>query len=85
MAGQARTPAGRGSRRTSLLLAPCVRGLLPSSLVRLRRRRTRAPWPGPRRQPAHWTRIDRDYENLRTGMQTLFHDLGITVSAAAAA
>jgi len=36
------------------------------------------------RKPAHWTRIDRDYETLRTGMQVLFHDLGINVSAAAA-
>jgi len=36
------------------------------------------------RKPAHWTVIDRDYETLRTGMQTLFHDLGITPSAAAA-
>jgi hypothetical protein len=36
------------------------------------------------RKPAHWTRIDRDYETLRTGMQALFHDLGIDVSAAAA-
>jgi hypothetical protein len=32
------------------------------------------------RMPACWTQIDRDYENLRTGMQTLFHDLGITVT-----
>jgi hypothetical protein len=36
------------------------------------------------RKPAHWTRIDRDYETLRIGMQTLFHDLGITTSRAAA-
>jgi len=42
----------------------------------------RSPRQG--RKPAHWTRIDRDYEALRTGMQTLFHDLGITVDAAAA-
>jgi hypothetical protein len=33
------------------------------------------------RKPATWTRIDRDYETLRIGMQTLFHDLGITVAA----
>jgi len=26
---------------------------------------------------------DRDYETLRTGMQTLFHDLGLTATAAA--
>src|SRR5262249_28865682 len=37
------------------------------------------------RRPAHWTMIDRDYENLRIGMHTLFDDLGITPTAAAAA
>jgi hypothetical protein len=37
------------------------------------------------RKPAHWTRIARDYETLRTAMQTLFHDLGITTAAPAAA
>jgi hypothetical protein len=37
------------------------------------------------RKPAHWTAIDRDYETLRIGMQTLFYDLGITTPAAAAA
>ncbi len=37
------------------------------------------------RKPAHWTRVDRDYETLRIGMQTLFHDLGITTQRAAAA
>ena len=36
------------------------------------------------RKPAHWTIIDRDYETLRTGMQTLFHDPGINARAAAA-
>jgi hypothetical protein len=36
------------------------------------------------RKPAHWTAIDRDYETLRIGMQTLFLDLGITASSAAA-
>jgi hypothetical protein len=36
------------------------------------------------RKPAVWTRVDRDYETLRIGMQTLFHDLGITPVAAAA-
>ena len=34
------------------------------------------------RKPAHWTRIDRDYETLRIGMQGLFNDLGITASTA---
>jgi hypothetical protein len=37
------------------------------------------------RKPAHWTRIDRDYETLRISMQRLFDDLGITPTAAAAA
>ena len=37
------------------------------------------------RKPATWTRIDRDYETLRITMHTLFHDLGITTTGAAAA
>jgi hypothetical protein len=37
------------------------------------------------RKPAVWTRVDRDYETLRIGMQTLFHDLGITPVTLAAA
>jgi len=37
------------------------------------------------RKPATWTRIDRDYETLRIGMQTLFHDLGIATPVTAAA
>jgi hypothetical protein len=37
------------------------------------------------RKPAVWTRVDRDYETLRIGMQTLFRDLGITPALAAAA
>jgi hypothetical protein len=39
----------------------------------------RSPRLGPK--PAVWTRVDRDYETLRIGMQTLFHDLGITAAA----
>jgi hypothetical protein len=27
--------------------------------------------------PAHWTRVDRDYEMVRIDMQTLFNDLAI--------
>ena len=42
----------------------------------------RSPRPG--RRPAHWTRIDADYENLRIGMQHLFDDLGISPPLAAA-
>jgi hypothetical protein len=41
----------------------------------------RSPRPG--RKPAHWTTIDRDYETLRAGMQTLFNHLGIDAPAAA--
>jgi hypothetical protein len=41
----------------------------------------RSPRPG--RKPAHWTTIDRDYETLRAGMQTLFNHLGIDTPAAA--
>jgi hypothetical protein len=36
------------------------------------------------RKPATWTPVDRDYENLRIGMQALFHHLGITAGAHAA-
>jgi len=37
--------------------------------------------PGPGRPPKTRTRIDRDYENIRAGMRTLFHDLAITAAA----
>jgi hypothetical protein len=37
------------------------------------------------RKPTTWTRVDRDYETLRINMQTLFRDLGITTTGAAAA
>jgi hypothetical protein len=40
----------------------------------------RSPLRG--RKPATWTQIDRDYENLRTNMQTLLQHLGITIAAA---
>ena len=36
------------------------------------------------RRPTTWTTIDRDYETLRIGMQTLFDHLGITSTAPAA-
>jgi hypothetical protein len=35
------------------------------------------------RKPAHWTRIDRDYERIRIDMQTLFSDLAIETPLAA--
>ena len=37
--------------------------------------------PGPGRPPKTRTRIDRDYENLRGGMRTLFNDLAIDAAA----
>jgi hypothetical protein len=37
------------------------------------------------RQPAHWTPVDRQYEDLRIRMQALFNDLGITVDSATVA
>jgi len=43
----------------------------------------RSPRPG--RKPKTWTTIDRDYENLRTGMQTLFQHAGIETRTPAAA
>ena len=36
------------------------------------------------RKPTIWTAIDRDYENLRVGMQTLFRHVGIDTLTAAA-
>ena len=36
------------------------------------------------RKPKNWTAIDRDYENLRVGMQTLFRHVGIDTLTAAA-
>jgi hypothetical protein len=35
------------------------------------------------RKPAHWTRVDRDYDRIRTDMQTLFNDLAIDTPLAA--
>jgi hypothetical protein len=35
------------------------------------------------RKPATWTQVDRDYETLRIGIQTLFQHLGVTAAAAA--
>jgi hypothetical protein len=40
----------------------------------------RSPRPG--RRPAHWTAVDRDYETLRIGMNTLLGHLGIDTPAA---
>ena len=36
------------------------------------------------RKPKNWTAVDRDYENLRVGMQTLFRHVGIDTFPAAA-
>ena len=67
--GAARTIAALLALRDQVI-APIIAGI-------------RSPRRG--RKPATWTRIDRDYETLRIGMQTLFNDLGITPTAAAAA
>jgi hypothetical protein len=67
----------RAARTIAALLA------LRDQVIALILAGVRSPRMG--RKPAHWTRIDRDYETLRTGMQTLFRDLGINVTAAAAA
>jgi hypothetical protein len=37
------------------------------------------------RKPNAWTSIDRDYEQIRINMQTLFDDLALTTSAPLAA
>lgn len=37
--------------------------------------------PRQRRKPATWTKVDQDYETLRTGMHTLFGDLGLATAA----
>ncbi len=35
------------------------------------------------RKPAHWTRVDRDYERIRIDIHTLFNDLAIETPLAA--
>jgi hypothetical protein len=35
------------------------------------------------RKPAHWTRVDRDHEQIRIDMHTLFNDLAIQTPLAA--
>jgi len=35
------------------------------------------------RKPAHWTRVDRDYERSHIDMQTLLNDLAIETPLAA--
>ena len=35
------------------------------------------------RKPAHWTRVDRDYERIRIDMQTVFSELAIETPLAA--
>jgi hypothetical protein len=41
--------------------------------------------PSVDRKPKAWNRIDRDYEQIRVGMQTLFDDLSLTTQAPLAA
>jgi hypothetical protein len=66
--GAARTIAGLLALRDHVI-APVLAGV-------------RSPRRG--RRPTHWTPIDRDYETLRIGMQTLFNDIGISTIPAAA-
>jgi hypothetical protein len=40
------------------------------------------PHPRMGRKPAAWAAVDRDYEQIRIGMHTLFADLGISAAAA---
>ena len=35
------------------------------------------------RKPAHWTRVDRDYERIRIDMQTFFTDIALQTLLAA--
>ena len=35
------------------------------------------------RKPAHWTRVDRDYERIRIDMQTFFTDIALQTPLAA--
>jgi len=63
----ARTIAGIGALRDHVI-APILAGV-------------RSPRPG--RKPSAWTPVDRDYEQLRITMQTLFADLAIDTPTAA--
>jgi hypothetical protein len=75
-------PRVRAALAAAVALAPAPHGFTAAEFADRVRQMIRSPRPG--RKPAYWTRVDRDYENLRIGMQELFGDLGISVSAAAA-
>jgi hypothetical protein len=64
---------GQGARTIAALLTLRDQVIVPI-LAGVRR-------PGPGRRPKTYTRIDRDYDNLRTGMRTLLHDLAIDAAA----
>jgi len=64
---------GQGARTIAALLTLRDQVIAPI-LAGVRR-------PGPGRPPKTYTRIDRDYETLRTGMRTLLHDLAIDAAA----
>jgi hypothetical protein len=64
---------GQGARTIAALLTLRDQVIAPI-LAGVRR-------PGPGRPPKTHTRIDRDYETLRTGMRTLLHDLAIDAAA----
>jgi hypothetical protein len=64
---------GQGARTIAALLALRDQVIAPI-LAGVRR-------PGPGRPPNTRNRIERDYEHLRAGMRTLFHDLAINAGA----
>jgi len=80
---------GKPGRPRRYHLTPATAGII-AALLALREQviapilaGVRSPRLG--RKPSTWTRVDRDYETLRTDMQSLFHDLGITAAAPVAA
>ena len=62
------TPLGGSPPVRDQVIAPILAGI-------------RSPKMG--RKPAHWTRVDRDYEQIRIDMHTLFTDLAIDIPLAA--
>ena len=74
--GPAATTSGHSPRAPSPPCSPCATRSSPRSSPRVR-----SPRMG--RKPAHWTRVDRDYERIRIDMQTLFNDLAIETPLAA--
>ena len=72
----AATTSRHPPRAPSPPCSPCATRSSPRSSPAVR-----SPRMG--RKPAHWTRVDRDYERIRIDMQTLFSDLAIETPLAA--